>query len=198
MRKRIEFEITPGVCISLAALLLLLPVRWVIAATLAAAVHELGHYLAIRLCGAAVYRVRIGTGGTQMETAPMQQFRELICAAAGPAGSFFLLLFAKWLPLTALCGFVQGVFNLLPLFPLDGGRMIRCGIQMLFPKRNVSVLKYTERGILTFLLAVFVHGVIVLRLWRMIVPVAGILLLKLYSEKKTLQRCETGGTIEIH
>lgn len=198
MRKRIEFEITPGLCISLAMLLLLLPVRWVFAAILAAAVHELGHYLAIRLCGGAVYRVRIETGGTQMETAPMKQFRELICAAAGPAGSFFLLLFAKWLPLTAICGFVQGVFNLLPFFPLDGGRMIRCGIQMLFPKRYVSVLKYTECGNMIFLLAMFICGVIVLRLWRMIIPVAGALLLKLYSGKKTLQRCETGGTIEIH
>ena len=198
MRKRIEIEITPGVCITLAALLLLLPVRWVFAAVVAAAVHELGHYLAIRLCGGAVYRVRIGTGGTQMETAPMQRFRELICAAAGPAGSFFLLFFAKWIPLTAICGFVQGAFNLLPLFPLDGGRMIRCGIQMLFPKRYAGVLKYTECGIMVFLLAVFLHGVIALRLWRMIVPVAGVLLLKLHSQKKTLQRCETGGTIEIH
>ena len=116
MQKRIEFDIRPGACIGAAVLLLLLPLRWVLAAALAAAVHELWHYFAIHLCGGRIYRIRIGAGKAVMETEPLQRSREMICAAAGPLGSFSLVLFARFIPVTAICGLVHGLFNLLPIF----------------------------------------------------------------------------------
>jgi hypothetical protein len=45
---------------------------------------------------------------------------------AGPAGSFLLLFVARWLPLVAICGFIQGSYNLLPLGTMDGGRVVAC------------------------------------------------------------------------
>lgn len=109
-----------------AVLILVLPVNWLFAAFFAAAFHELCHMLAIRAMGGRVFSLRIGTGGAVMETESLGRGRELVCALAGPAGSLLLLLGCHVFPRVAICAFVQAVFNLLPIFPLDGGRAVRC------------------------------------------------------------------------
>lgn len=154
MRRRIEWEITPGGFVGGALLLLVLPLRWILAAGLAAAIHELGHYLAIRLCGGKVYRIRIGVGRTVMEAEPLQPVRELICAAAGPLGSFSLLLVAKYVPAAALCGLIQGLFNLLPLFPMDGGRIVRCMIESIFPLNADKIIDYIQNWLFLLIMCV--------------------------------------------
>lgn len=110
----------------LALLLLTLPAAWVISAIFAAAVHELSHYIALRLLGGKVLSLRIGAGGTVMETTPLARRKEALCALAGPVGSLCLLFFARWIPKVAICGAIQGIFNLMPIYPLDGGRLVRC------------------------------------------------------------------------
>lgn len=118
--------------ICLAAMLLILPLQWIGAALLAALVHELFHVGAVRLCGGRVFKLRIGTNGAAMEIPPMRRPQELFCALAGPLGGLLLLPLTKWLPRTALCAAFQSLYNLLPVYPLDGGRAIRCICEMLF------------------------------------------------------------------
>ena len=167
MGKRIEFEITPGACIGGAVMLLVLPLRWVFAAAVAAAVHESWHYLALRLCGGRVYRIRIGAGRTVMDTEPLQRFPELLCAAAGPLGSFSLLLAARFFPAAALCGLIHGVFNLLPVFPMDGGRILRCGLELAFPGAEGNVLRGIEGAVFCVVLCIGVCAVVRLRAWML-------------------------------
>ena len=74
-------------CVALAMTLLVLPLPWVAAAVLAAAVHELCHYLAIAALGGQVGRIAVGSGGAAMELGCLSPVRELLAAAAGPVGS---------------------------------------------------------------------------------------------------------------
>lgn len=123
-------NISGEACILLALLLLTLPLPWLGAMLVAAAWHECCHALAVAACGGRIFHLEFGCGGARMETGPLETWQELLCALAGPAGSFLLLLFAPWVPGIALCGLGQGAFNLLPLYPLDGGRVMAC----LFPR----------------------------------------------------------------
>lgn len=61
-----------------------------------------------------------------METLPMSTGRELIAVLAGPAASLLLLSLVRVFPRVAICGLIQGIYNLLPIYPLDGGKALRC------------------------------------------------------------------------
>ena len=121
-----KLTISSGFCLLWASCLLLLPLRWAMGAFLAAFIHECSHYLSIRLLGGQVYSVTLGGNGALMETAPLTPCREALCALAGPLGSFSLLLIAEYFPEAAVCGLIQGAYNLIPIYPLDGGRVMRC------------------------------------------------------------------------
>ena len=121
-----RIEVTAGFCILWAFLLLVLPLGMILASVGAALIHEGFHWLTIRLIGGRVLGLFIGAGGMVMETMPMTPGKELLCAIAGPVGSLLLGCLYHWMPLLALCGLVQGLFNLLPIYPLDGGRALRC------------------------------------------------------------------------
>lgn len=148
--RRVEAE--PAVCILFALLLLVLPLRWLVAAVFAAAFHELCHILTVRLCGGRVFRIRIGLTGAAMETDSMSLSREMLCALAGPAGSFLLLLIGRWFPEAAVCGVVHGIYNMLPVYPLDGGRALRCFLKMTVPGKTGERLAVYTGNVFTLLL----------------------------------------------
>ena len=127
-------------CVALALTLLVLPLPWVAAAVLAAAVHELCHYLAIAALGGQVGRLAVGSGGAAMELGCLSPVRELLAAAAGPVGSLSLMLMGRFFPRLALCGLVQGLFNLLPIYPLDGGRILRRALELALPDRAAAAI----------------------------------------------------------
>ena len=114
-----------GFWLVLAMMILMFPFRFVIGILLAACVHELGHLLAIRLTGGKVHRILLNSGGVTMETTPMEPLREVICALSGPGLGALTILAWKQFPEMALAGLVQTVFNLIPIYPLDGGRAVR-------------------------------------------------------------------------
>ena len=117
-----------------AMLLLTLPLRWVLACFLAAAIHELGHILAVVLCGGRITGLVLSFRGARMDATPLSAGVELCCVLAGPAASLLLVLLARQFPRLAFCGLAQGIYNLLPLDPLDGARAVQC-LHSLWRKR---------------------------------------------------------------
>ena len=118
---------------------------WGLALTLAlfvsVLVHELAHAVYARRKGAAVHDITLlMIGGVSRIGDPPRARHEAIMAAAGPAASLALgvaaatlyaLAPATWdearvsLVLLAEMNLLLGLFNLVPAFPMDGGRVLR-------------------------------------------------------------------------
>lgn len=102
--------------------------------------HELGHALAARRYGIPTRRITLSLigGVAQLEGMPRKPRQELVVALAGPAVNFAIAA-GLWVispvlgagVLSLLLGqlmvanVILGVFNLLPAFPMDGGRALR-------------------------------------------------------------------------
>lgn len=116
--------INPIFYVTFACVLLLLPLKWIVGWIVAVGLHELSHYLALRFCGVKVFSVHIRLSGVIIETEHIYGWRESVCALSGPIGGLCLLPLMRWFPYFVICSIFQSLFNLLPIFPLDGGRVL--------------------------------------------------------------------------
>ena len=140
---RIRFEILPAAYVMAAAALLMLPLEWVITVGTAATIHEVGHLIALFFCLVPECRIQIGLFGAKIETGELLPVQEILCGLAGPAASFSLLLWRRF-PVLGLIGLIQGVFNLLPVYPLDGGRVLRVLLECFLPGQADWFMKATK------------------------------------------------------
>lgn len=129
----------------LAALLLFLPLDWVLSAFTAALIHEMCHIAVLRMLGGKIRRVRISVRGCVLDAESPGDFVSFCSILAGPLGSMALLILAEPLPKIAVCGLFHGLYNLLPLLPLDGGRGLHLILNHLVPKYADTVLLWMGR-----------------------------------------------------
>ena len=139
-----RIEIQTGAIFAGAVALLILPLSFLMSFWIAALVHELCHYLLLRMTGLRIYKVSIGVFGASMETDVMDPGREVLCALAGPVGSFLLVACNRMIPVIALCALVQGCFNLLPVYPMDGGRVLKGVLELLKIPEGEKVLAFVQ------------------------------------------------------
>lgn len=186
--QRLAIDLRPGFFLLLAAGLLVFPLPWVGAWLLAVTVHETFHLLAARLSGGAVGGIALGGGGMEIKIGPLEPKQAFLTAMAGPLGSICLVFLAPWLPRTAVCGFLQAVFNLLPIMPLDGGRALRV-LLCRFQKNGRRVAARVENGTIFLAFAACVYGFFRLELG--IFPIL-LLLLFLFKTGKIKISCKPG------
>lgn len=141
--RRIPIEITPCFALFLAFLLCLDPADLCLPFLLAAALHELGHLLCMRLLCVPVHRLQIGLTGAILSTGVMGREQEWKVAVAGPLVNLLCCLLFREQKFTCM-NVLLACFNLLPVWPLDGGRILLaccpvCGEQI---SRIVSILLF--------------------------------------------------------
>ncbi|MFA5689965.1 MAG: site-2 protease family protein [Kiritimatiellales bacterium] len=136
------------------------------------AAHELGHsWVAIKK-GCRVHEILLlPIGGVaKMSGLPTSAKSELLIALAGPVTSFLLFVFFIFLaPVSPLLASLAGInlmlclFNLLPSFPMDGGRIFRA---VMTPK--LGLLKATGLAVRIGKIMAVVFGVFGLMTWNWI------------------------------
>ena len=116
--------------------------------------HELAHtVVGLRFGGrVSCITLQLLGGCASFTRLPAKGWQELLMAAAGPASSLllgaglllglmvvpdnsFLSLVCWWGMMTNL---MLGVFNLLPAFPMDGGRILRAALQFQMSRRRAT------------------------------------------------------------
>ncbi len=189
----IRLRVEGSAWILLALLILLLPLNWVLAAILAAAVHECSHLLMMHVLSVRVYEMRIGARGSVLEAESMTNFQELLCALAGPAGSFLMLALIRIHPRVALCGLVQGAYNLFPLLPLDGGRVLSSFLCIfLGDRKGCAVMRWIQTAVSICLFCGMAAAGVILHLW-ILVMLGGILGVRLVFQEKALAKKGNSG-----
>jgi Zn-dependent protease len=126
--------------------------------------HELSHSLVARLFGISVRRITLFIlgGAAYIEQDPPSPKAEFLMASAGPASSFFLAgtfwslgylgqgilpqIILLSLSYLSFINILLAGFNLIPGFPLDGGRILRAGIWALSKKQNQSLIISCQIG----------------------------------------------------
>ena len=141
--------------------------------TISACLHEIGHFIVASKHGYEMTKIRLMPFGAELhgDTDSFDGRDEIYIALAGPIVNFFICLtiLGLWWLSPRTYGFtsqifqtnlVMGVFNLLPLFPLDGGRILLSVLSQKMPRvRGAQIVKRVSRTFAIFLFIIFVLSI---------------------------------------
>lgn len=133
---------------------------WIPILFLSILVHELAHAAMFGIFGYGPSQIVLGGigGHTMASSKPtVKAWQEMLISIAGPLSSFALawvmaVLFQKvsfvrqdpmlvaFVPLMARANFFWGLFNCIPVTPLDGGHALRSFLRMFLPDRKAFAI----------------------------------------------------------
>lgn len=139
---------------------------FVLAIAVSVVIHELGHAVVIKLMGWDAEIVIHGFGGVTLSQSKPTPWQQVVISVAGPimngvqmAVAFVVLVYlgrhlhlavgggATSLPILFLDQFfmvnlILGIFNILPIYPLDGGQAFQSIVQVVRPEKAVRITAY--------------------------------------------------------
>lgn len=141
MHSFLNIHIQFGFLVIVALSLFVIPIQWVAGWLFAAILHELSHILAMQIMRIKIVSVTLKQSGAVIKTEAIMPYQELLCALCGPLGGFVtFILMRRLFPQTALCALVQAAYNLIPIYPLDGGRALRCAFACILGREHAKLL----------------------------------------------------------
>ncbi|HUP49672.1 MAG TPA: M50 family metallopeptidase [Thermoanaerobaculia bacterium] len=127
---------------------------WIPVLFLSILLHELAHAGMIGLFGFGSSQIVLGgMGGVTINRRQARPWQDMLISLAGPASSFALAalvrafyrnselaqrdpMLAAFLPLLIIANVFWGIFNCLPISPLDGGHALRDLLRIFMPDRK--------------------------------------------------------------
>ena len=135
-------RITPGFVLLWILSLMIFPMKFVIAWIITVMIHELGHLLSIQLLGIQIHGITFEFTGIRIRTEPMIPLHEIITAAAGPAFGVVLILLSYHAPLIKGLAIIQTCCNMIPIYPIDGGRVVDGILALVFDENIAANISY--------------------------------------------------------
>ena len=164
-----------------------------------AIIHELGHLLAGLLMGLKPEKIEIMPFGVsisfkinakeynkKIKKGNIFEIKKILVAIAGPITNFIIILIASNFKIDLIKSMLIiytncliMIFNLLPIYPLDGGRILKGILHIIFGKRKAEKCTNIISNITTIvitaissILILYVHNIaiflIVLYLWYLV------------------------------
>jgi len=127
-------------------------------------VHELGHAMALWALDVPILGLHLCFGGAVIKTGTTDYRRECICALAGPFANLLMILLWRQFPDFCAVGIILALVNLVPIFPLDGGRALRAFLLLHWDERNANRCLKIVQWVVTVALSIF--GFCVSFLWQ--------------------------------
>lgn len=132
--------------------------------------HELGHSLTAKKFGFNIKEIILFVFGgvSVISHLPKKPYQEFLIAIAGPTVSFILAVLFFMLSLLTTEGsilygllnfltvgnFILGVFNLIPAFPLDGGRILRALLWTKFGEIKATKFALFAGGVFAYFMMI--------------------------------------------
>ena len=137
-----------------------------------------------RLLKIPIRHIHFGTSGIVIQLPSMQPWQELLCAASGPISGLIPMLLLRYLPEAALCSLLLTFYNLIPIYPSDGTRILRVILSFLFRNSTVTILISVIATLAClFIILLGVYGTFFLRLGVLPLALGVFLLLRRKREK---------------
>lgn len=131
---------------------------WIPVIFVSVLIHELAHAGMIGVLGFGSSQIILGgMGGVTINQRRARPWQDLLISLAGPMSSFALMFLSYWalynleiarrdrmlvalLPILGWANGAWGIFNLIPVPPLDGGHATRDFFRMFLSERNAFVI----------------------------------------------------------
>lgn len=166
-----RYRITPPFLMLTAAFILIDGSWFAVLTVLSALMHELAHIAALKLSGGVPKKLRAGGAGLALNTDGCLSYRtDALVAAAGPCMSalicavFFVIsrfyVFNSITVYLTFANFALFALNALPIYPLDGGRVLYSLLCLKLTPRRAGII--TRCISFIFLLPLGIISVIIL------------------------------------